>query len=142
MPAIPMTQISKINLIAVREAGPYAIRADILLDGKAAHYRATLRQCGASKNKPYCDGSHHEVGFAATGAPPTKKVDMLVVRDGAVAIDQKTDGLLQVRGNVEIIGGTGRVTTRFTQARLWRCGGSENKPFYDGTHARIGFMSN
>ena len=75
--AIPMPQISKINLIAVREAGPYATRADIRLDGKAAHYRATLCQCGASKNKPYCDGSHHEVGFAATGEPPTKKVDML-----------------------------------------------------------------
>ena len=140
--AIPMPQISKINLIAVREAGPYATRADIRLDGKAAHYRATLCQCGASKNKPYCDGSHHEVGFAATGEPPTKKVDMLVVRDGPLAIDQQTNGPLQVRGNVEITSGTGRVITRLTQARLCRCGGSESKPFYGETHARIGLTSN
>ena len=49
------------NLIAVREAGPYAVRADIRLDGKSAHYRATLCRCGASKSKPFCDGSHHDV---------------------------------------------------------------------------------
>lgn len=25
--------------------------------------RVTLCRCGASKNKPLCDGSHHDVGF-------------------------------------------------------------------------------
>ena len=130
-----------VNLIAVREAGPYAVRGDILLDGEPANYRATLCRCGASKNKPYCDGSHHEIGFSASGEPPTGATDMLTVRDGPLAIDPQMDGPLQVRGNLEITSGTGRVVARVTQARLCRCGASNTKPFCDNSHARIGFKS-
>jgi CDGSH-type Zn-finger protein/uncharacterized Fe-S cluster protein YjdI len=131
-----------VNLVSVREGGPYAIRADIRLDGKpAVSYRLTLCRCGASKNKPFCDGSHHAVNFAASGEPPTGKADMLPVRDGPLAIDPQTDGPLQVRGNVEIISGTGRVVARMAAARLCRCGHSDNKPFCDGSHARVGFRS-
>ena len=63
-----------VNLIAVREGGPYAVRADIRLDGESAHYRATLCRCGASKSKPFCDGSHHDAKFAASGEPATGEV--------------------------------------------------------------------
>ena len=66
---------------------------------------------------------------------------MLPVRDGALAIDPQTDGPLRVRGNLEITSGTGRVVARLTHAKLCRCGGSNNKPFCDGSHARIGFRS-
>ena len=130
-----------VNLIAVREGGPYAVRADIRLDGRSIEYRATLCRCGASKNKPFCDGSHHEVEFTATGEPPTGAADMLEVRDGPLAIDPVTDGPLQVRGNLEITSGTGRVVARVQAARLCRCGASGNKPFCDGSHARVGFRS-
>src|SRR6185503_5580483 len=107
-----------VNLISVREGGPYAFRADIRLDGApAASYRYTLCRCGASKNKPFCDGSHHEINFAASGEPPTGKADMLPVRNGPLAIDPLTDGPLQVRGNMEIISGTGRVVARMESAR-------------------------
>ncbi|NVB82809.1 MAG: hypothetical protein HOV81_30810 [Kofleriaceae bacterium] len=130
-----------VNLIAIREGGPYAVRGDIRLDGAPAHYRATLCRCGASKNKPFCDGSHHSIDFAASGEPMTDSTDMLEVRDGALEIDPQVDGPLRVRGNLEITSGTGRVVARVTQAKLCRCGGSANKPFCDGTHARIGFRS-
>jgi CDGSH-type Zn-finger protein/uncharacterized Fe-S cluster protein YjdI len=131
-----------VNLVSVREGGPYAIRADIRLDGApAVSHRLTLCRCGASKNKPFCDGSHHEVNFAATGEPPTGKADMLPVRDGPLAIDPLTDGPLQVRGNMEIISGTGRVVARLESARLCRCGHSNTKPFCDGSHERVGFKS-
>ncbi|HTU66518.1 MAG TPA: ferritin-like domain-containing protein [Steroidobacteraceae bacterium] len=131
-----------VNLISVREGGPYAIKADIRLDGApAGHTRYTLCRCGASKNKPFCDGSHHDVHFAASGEPPTGKADMLPVRDGPLEVTPLTDGPLQVRGNLEIISGTGRVVARIESARLCRCGGSANKPFCDGTHEKIGFRS-
>jgi CDGSH-type Zn-finger protein len=48
---------------------------------------------------------------------------------------------LRVRGNLEIVSGTGRAVARVTSAYLCRCGGSANKPFCDGTHAKIGFRS-
>jgi CDGSH-type Zn-finger protein/uncharacterized Fe-S cluster protein YjdI len=131
-----------VNLISVREGGPYAFRADLRLDGAPpSNYRLTLCRCGASKNKPFCDGSHHEVNFIASGEPPTGKADMLPVRDGPLSVDPLTDGPLQVRGNMEIISGTGRVVARVESARLCRCGASGNKPFCDGSHARVGFRS-
>ena len=108
---------------------------------RAATIACTLCRCGASKSKPFCDGSHHEVNFAASGEPPTGKADMLPVRDGPLAIDPLTDGPLQVRGNMEIISGTGRVVARVESAQLCRCGASNNKPFCDGSHARVGFRS-
>jgi CDGSH-type Zn-finger protein/uncharacterized Fe-S cluster protein YjdI len=130
-----------VNLLAIREAGPYAVRGDIRLDGAPIGYRATLCRCGASRHKPYCDGSHHDVAFTASGEPPTGSADALEVRDGPLAIDPQTDGPLQVRGNLEIISGTGRVVARVQKARLCRCGASKTKPFCDNSHVAIGFRS-
>lgn len=130
-----------VNLATVREAGPYAFRAPLTVAGESVGYRATLCRCGASRHKPFCDGAHHEVGFSATGEPPTGAADMLPVRDGPLEIDPVTDGPLAVRGNLEITSGTGRVVARVVSATLCRCGGSQNKPFCDGTHAKIGFRS-
>jgi CDGSH-type Zn-finger protein/uncharacterized Fe-S cluster protein YjdI len=139
---LPDETAPPVNLISVRESGPYAIKADIRLDGApAGNFRYTLCRCGASKNKPFCDGSHHEVNFSASGEPPTGKADMLPVRDGPLEITPTVDGPLQVRGNMEIISGTGRVVARVESAKLCRCGGSRTKPFCDGTHAQIGFKS-
>jgi len=52
-----------VNLASVRERGPYAFRGRLQLDGEACGFRATLCRCGASKNKPFCDGSHYDAGF-------------------------------------------------------------------------------
>jgi len=130
-----------VNLATIREAGPYAFRGELEIDGEPVGFRATLCRCGASKNKPFCDGSHHDVEFAATGEPKSGKTDMLPVRDGVLAIEPEINGPLAVRGNLEITSGTGRVVARVVTARLCRCGGSATKPFCDGTHAKIGFKS-
>jgi CDGSH-type Zn-finger protein/uncharacterized Fe-S cluster protein YjdI len=134
-----------VNLVSVREAGPYAMRAAIMLNGEPIGFRATLCRCGASKNKPFCDGSHHDIHFGASGEPETglggRNTGMLPVRDGLLAIDTELNGPLSVRGNMEVLAGTGRMVCRLTSAKLCRCGGSATKPFCDGTHARIGFRS-
>jgi CDGSH-type Zn-finger protein/uncharacterized Fe-S cluster protein YjdI len=130
-----------VNLATVRESGPYAFRGPLEIDGVARGFRATLCRCGASKNKPFCDGSHHEANFTASGEPPTGRTDALEVRDGVLAINPELNGPLAVRGNLEIVSGTGRIVARVQSARLCRCGGSGNKPFCDGTHAKIGFKS-
>jgi CDGSH-type Zn-finger protein/uncharacterized Fe-S cluster protein YjdI len=132
-----------VNLCAIREGGPYAVRGDIVLDGKRQGFRMTLCRCGASKNKPFCDGSHHDIHFDASGepSPADARPDMLEVRDGPLAIDPQVDGPLRVRGSLEITAGTGRVVARIKGGYLCRCGGSKNKPFCDGTHRANGFKS-
>lgn len=134
-----------VNLLSVRESGPYAIRGALTLRGQPIGTRATLCRCGASKNKPFCDGSHHDARFAATGEPETGLLglptDMPPVRDGTIAIEPEPNGPLQLRGHIEVLSGTGRMVCRVSQARLCRCGGSQTKPFCDGSHARNGFSA-
>ncbi|MDH3635948.1 MAG: CDGSH iron-sulfur domain-containing protein [Gammaproteobacteria bacterium] len=53
--------------IRVMKDGPYAISgvdlADHELGAGATSARFTLCRCGASKNKPFCDGSHWDIDF-------------------------------------------------------------------------------
>ena len=55
-------------MVTVTDNGPYAVTGGIELMGvkfgqgaSTEHY--TLCRCGASKNKPFCDGSHWDVEF-------------------------------------------------------------------------------
>lgn len=137
----PDEQVPEVNLIHIRENGPLAVRADIDLDGEAIGYRATLCRCGKSANKPFCDGSHHGAGFEATGEPEPRHTGDLKRRDGPLSIRPQRNGPLMLVGAVEICGGAGTLIERTKATRLCRCGGSSTKPFCDGTHKEIGFVS-
>ena len=137
----PEERVPPVNLIQLRENGPIGLRADIVLDGEPAGYRATLCRCGASQRKPYCDGSHNTIGFVATGEPVTRPTEPLPVRNGPLEIRPLTNGPLEVRGNLEMCAGTGRTFDRVTTVKLCRCGHSANKPYCDGSHVRVGFQS-
>lgn len=128
-----------VNTIRVRENGPLVFHAALDVAGDGAHYRATLCRCGASRRKPYCDGSHADAGFVATGEPATQPSQPLAQRDGALKVTPKPNGPLKIDGNAELISGTGRTIDRAAELWLCRCGGSANKPYCDGTHKRNGF---
>jgi CDGSH-type Zn-finger protein/uncharacterized Fe-S cluster protein YjdI len=133
--------VPRVNTITVRENGPLAVHAQIEIGGETIGMRATLCRCGASNNKPYCDGSHVGAGFLASGEPAAKPSEPLAARDGALKITPYPNGPLGVSGAVEILSGTGRTIDRTRATALCRCGGSKNKPYCDGTHKAIGFVA-
>ena len=131
----------RVNTARIRENGPLALHGDLAIAGQDKALRATLCRCGQSQKKPYCDGSHAAAGFQATGEPPIKPSQALARRDGALKVLGLPDGPLQVQGALEIVSGTGHTLNRVMQTYLCRCGGSANKPYCDGTHAKIGFKA-
>ena len=130
-----------VNVVRVWENGPLAFHADLAIAGQEHRFRATLCRCGASNSKPFCDGSHKTVAFAATGEPATQESSALAVCNGPLAVKPLVNGPLMVKGALEIVSGTGRTVTRGTEAFFCRCGASSKKPFCDGTHKRIGFTA-
>lgn len=61
------------TLIRCRENGPYLISAQVkIVDHLGNEFpipqgkdNIALCRCGHSKNKPFCDGSHRQIGFQA-----------------------------------------------------------------------------
>src|SRR6516162_10072271 len=80
VPENAMTQVK----ITVRPNGPYRVEAPEgsieLVDANGNRYDLTgkpafsLCRCGGSTNKPFCDGTHSQIGFQAAEAA-VKKVD-------------------------------------------------------------------
>lgn len=105
----------------------------------AADELVALCRCGASRNKPFCDESHRAAGFrdscslpVAKAAPPT------AVLTDVLSVVPAKDGPLQCTGPMTLHDPSG--TGVFVEATyLCRCGASQNKPYCDGTHRRIGF---
>lgn len=131
-----------VNRLRLYENGPYAIQADLRIQGDSGpRTRAVLCRCGASKRKPYCDGSHHDIGFEATGEPDRdeERMEALEPRGGALKVQPLPDGPLLLNGPLEICRGTGPTVAKVTKAALCRCGHSSTKPFCDGTHKTVGF---
>ena len=58
--------------IRVRENGPYVVEGPArIVDADGTEYdlsakkRVSLCRCGGSTTKPFCDGTHSKIGFAA-----------------------------------------------------------------------------
>ncbi len=128
------------NVVAVLENGPLAARGVLDIAGNP-EVRATLCRCGASKNKPYCDGSHVAAGFTSPGELPVDESLPAWGPTGPLVVTPLPNGPLKVTGSHEITSGTGRAARRGHTAFLCRCGSSKNKPYCDGTHKANGFDS-
>ncbi|HEX8097631.1 MAG TPA: CDGSH iron-sulfur domain-containing protein [Pyrinomonadaceae bacterium] len=66
--------------IRAAKNGPYLVQGEVELFDTAGNRIGVDREtialcrCGASTNKPFCDGTHSKVGFqAAEGAVPESK---------------------------------------------------------------------
>lgn len=133
------------NSVHVAYNGPLFVRGDLQIDGAPGDvpglkYRAALCRCGKSKNKPFCDNSHEDAGFRDYGAigdtgPGVESTG------GPLQISPAKDGPLLLSGNVMISAGAGRQAWSGSRAALCRCGASNNKPFCDMQHKKIGFTS-
>ena len=75
----PAESAPPVNLARVRENGPVALHGDLQIAGHGAMLRATLCRCGASKNKPFCDGSHGR----PRRSPPPANCDAWLERAGS-----------------------------------------------------------
>ena len=132
----------KANKILVRENGPLAVNAEVIIDGHGEMLRVTLCRCGLSQNKPFCDNSHIKGGFRATGEPVSKDSSLAITElVGPVTITPQPNGPYMVTGKLEMESGTGRNVNRVEKTWLCRCGHSANKPYCDGSHKAAGFIA-
>jgi CDGSH-type Zn-finger protein len=102
--------------------------------------RVALCRCGASKNKPFCDNSHLDIGFSEPGGVRGNTKPTLETHT-PLTIQPTLDGPYLLRGDFEIFSADGQTVYRGKSILLCRCGGSKNKPFCDDTHLEIGFKS-
>jgi CDGSH-type Zn-finger protein/uncharacterized Fe-S cluster protein YjdI len=130
-----------VNTVRTWQDGPLAFHGTLDIAGDTSSFRATLCRCGQSRNKPYCDHSHEAAGFKASGEPAGRESEPLTVPNGPLKITPQPNGSLRVEGPLEICAASGRTVTRGVKQFLCRCGGSNNKPFCDGTHSKIGFTA-
>lgn len=136
----PQESSPHVNIIRVRENGPLTFRADAEIVGLGKVYRTTLCRCGKTKNAPFCDSSHLEGHFIATGEIEfSKQMEELASRSGRVRIEAVENGPYVVHGPMEICSESGAVIAITRDVTLCRCGHSANKPFCDGSHAAVDF---
>jgi len=138
------------NVIRISADGPLYFRGRIEIDGSESRAsisdtRAALCRCGASGNKPLCDGSHArnsfcDAGLAGPGEDGAGDASAGAGGD-AMKISPRLNGPLHVQGRLRIENARGEVIFHGDDAWLCRCGGSKTKPFCDGSHKAIGFRS-
>ena len=133
------------NTVTVSNDGPLYVHGDLSVDGASddmhsVSRRVALCRCGASKNKPFCDNSHREIGFQDAGAIGDTGLPEIEA-GGALQIKRIPDGPIEVTGNFSIRAGSGREAWSGRKAYLCRCGESANKPFCDGAHNKVGFKA-
>ena len=131
------------NRIIIRPNGPLIIRGAIRIEDADGNLVATdqevyLCRCGASKNKPFCDGMHKQTGFRDdahvhdTKSEPADGV-------GELLVTLRQNAMLIAKGPMQIQSEDGHTGTTRNKAALCRCGHSGNKPFCDASHKVCGF---
>jgi CDGSH-type Zn-finger protein len=133
--------MSDIGRIDVLDDGPLVAEGLDKLDNSKGddlevRKKVALCRCGASENKPFCDGSHKKIGFSnrveigVHQAPSGIKC--------ANGIKVLRNGPYEIRGC--LLGIADPMNSSPDEPYyLCRCGASGNKPFCDGSHKVINF---
>lgn len=140
----PTEPVPARNMVTLAPDGPLYVRGELEIetpDGLVLETRAALCRCGASENKPFCDGRHREAGFEHDGtlrlgepiAPAASQTD------GPLLVRPSRRGPLLLSGVLELRSADLQTYARIQHPALCRCGHSGLKPFCDGTHLEIGF---
>lgn len=134
------------NVVRVGTDGPLYLTGNIEIkspDGSviSRETRVALCRCGRSSNKPFCDNSHLEGNFADDGFLGEGGIKVTPgLSDHVLSVTPSKNGPINLAGEVRIEGADGE-ERRGTRSALCRCGNSNNKPFCDGAHRTVGFVS-
>jgi len=124
--------------------GPLIATGDLQIHTSAAEPvsqpRASLCRCGASANKPFCDGSHRTLGFADAGEAVPEENILELTATGPVVFTPLPAGPLLAVGPLTVQNAAKVIIATTTDTAFCRCGASANKPYCDGSHAKIGFQ--
>lgn len=144
------------NVARVGPDGPIYVRGRIRIELPGGDVldetRVAFCRCGASKDKPFCDGSHEQAGYRDSGAIQGGRLVPLEELPDETAGDTEEagtnaevvtfrcapNGPLLVRGPLRVEGTDGSQSAGHKGA-LCRCGYSSTRPFCDGSHRDADF---
>jgi CDGSH-type Zn-finger protein/uncharacterized Fe-S cluster protein YjdI len=140
----PGEEPAAVNTVRIAPRGPLYLRGRIRILSEEAPVedsRAALCRCGASKNKPFCDGRHERTGFNDPGlvlddVPARRTSIEEPAEEDVLRVHVMPDGPLVVAGHFELIDAAGE-SQSCTRLELCRCGASATPPFCDGSHLRL-----
>ncbi len=130
------------NTVFVSPDGPLYVKGAISIaygENTLNDTRMALCRCGASENKPFCDGSHAQVNFRDTGSLSENQLNISPLSKTDLQITATKNGPLVFNGSVSLKAPADSATYIGTSGALCRCGHSSHKPFCDGSHAKVGF---
>jgi uncharacterized Fe-S cluster protein YjdI/CDGSH-type Zn-finger protein len=142
----------------LEERGPYRVYAngeiEVHWEPKLCiHVRNCVNRLGSvfdAQARPWIDpdgATPDEIAATVltcpTGALHFRRLDGGAQEEAApeMTVEPHPDGPLFLRGRIRVVDGEGTLIREDTRLALCRCGASENKPFCDGSHRRIGFTT-
>ena len=130
------------NEVRITPDGPLYFRGELEIHTSTAvlkETRAALCRCGASRNKPFCDNSHADIAFRASGESGIAAIGS-GTEGGLLRIMPATNGPCVVEGSFLLVSRDGLIRTACgPRVAFCRCGHSRNKPFCDDSHVKAGF---
>jgi CDGSH-type Zn-finger protein len=123
------------------ENGPLNIKGSLTIKHSGEEHEMKnvfLCRCGASENKPFCDGAHKTCGYEGSANLGEHQLAAGENSEaGPLEIVASNKGPLVVTGPITFHDGD--QTFNSSKLFLCRCGASTNAPFCDGSHKSIGF---